>query len=247
MIGAGLHGEAGVGGLRAGIVAARDVLHFFSAQTRRAEILIGWNVDHASLGAERDGRPVLAAMQRGAIFCALAGAGLVGRIDLRPAGFGIQAQEHVLLHVRLPFDELDFSARALHVAAVQKPEIAIAGNVDQSLHSAAAALVIHQDRRRDFVPIPGVVGVVLEVALDRAGGDVQRDGGGYVEVVAGSTVAHPGAAVTHAPKGQVGLGIIIARNPDRPSAVFPLIAVGPSFAAGLAGGGNGVGAPEFFA
>ena len=54
--------------------------------------------------------------------------------------------------------------------ALEKPQVAVAGHVDQTLDGAPAALVVHQDRRRNFVPVPGIVGVVLEVSFDLARG-----------------------------------------------------------------------------
>ena len=86
----------------------------------------------------------------------LARAGLVRRIDFRPAGFRIEAREHVLVHVRLAFDEMDRTA-----AAFQEPQVAVARDVDQTFDGASAALEVDQDRRRDFVPVPGVVRMVL--------------------------------------------------------------------------------------
>ena len=47
----------------------------------------------------------------------LAGAGLVRGIDVGPAGHRIEAPEHVLVDVRLAFDELDRAG-----AALEKPE-----------------------------------------------------------------------------------------------------------------------------
>ena len=121
-----------------------------------AEILVGRDVDHPRLRAERDRRPVLAAPERRAEFRRLAGAGLVGRIDVGPSGLRIEALEHVLLHVRLAFDELDRAVRAL-----EKPQIAVARDVDQPLDRSAVALVVDENRRRHLVPVPRIVRVVL--------------------------------------------------------------------------------------
>ena len=172
--------------------------------------------------------------------------GLCVRIDIRPAGLRIQALEHVLIHVRLAFDELDAPVAAHH-AAIEEPQIAVARDIDQTLDGAPVALEIDQDRRRNFVPIPGIVRMVLEVSLDLAGGDIERDGRRGVEIVAGPLVAHPRTAVADAPVREVRVRIVISRDPDGAAAGLPLVALGPGFAAGFAGRGNRVGAPLLLA
>ena len=77
------------------------------------------------------------------------GSGLALRIDLWPAGFGIETQEYVLIDVRFALDETDRTARTF-----QEPKIAIAGYIDQTLIELAATFEIHEDWRRDFVIIP---------------------------------------------------------------------------------------------
>ncbi len=89
--------------------------------------------------------------------------------------------------------------------------------------------------------------MVLEVTFDLAGGDVERDGGSGVEIVAGTLVAHPRAAVADAPVRQIGLGIVVPGDPHRAAAGLPLIALRPGLAAGFAGRGNGVGSPQLLA
>ncbi len=80
----------------------------------------------------------------------------------------IETQEYVLLDVRLAFHKLDAPA-ILDGPAIEKPQISIARDIDQTLDGAPITLVIHQDRRRNLVPIPRVVRIVLEMTLDRAG------------------------------------------------------------------------------
>ena len=86
--------------------------------------------------------------------------------------FGSRLANTFVLHIRLALDEIDAA-----VGALEKPEIAVAGHVDQAFDGAAVTLIINEDRRRDLVPIPRVVRMVLKVAFDRAGGDVDRDRG----------------------------------------------------------------------
>src|SRR6185436_14496046 len=110
-----------------------------------------------------------------------------------PAGLRIEALEDVLLHERCAVDEIDLAARTL-----EEPEVAVARDVDQSLDRPAVAPEVDENRRRHFVPVPRFIRVVLEVALDGAGGDVERHGGRDVEIVAGALIAHPRAAVAGA-------------------------------------------------
>ena len=133
------------------------------------------------------------------------------------------------------------------VAALEKPQIAVARDVDQPFDRAAVARVVDEDRRRHLVPVPRVVRVILEVALDRAGRDIDREGRRGVQVVARTLIAHPGAAVAGAPEGEVGRGIVVAGHPHRAAAVLPLIALRPRLAAGLARRGHRKRAPHLLA
>src|SRR5207247_4782427 len=109
-------------------------------------------------------------------------------------------------------------------------------DVDQALHGAAVALIVDHDRRRDLVPVPGVVGMILVMTLDLAGGDVERDHRRGVEIVARPLIAEPRRGIAGAPEGEVGLGIVGAGHPDRAAAALVMVAAcRPGFAAGLAG------------
>ena len=143
---------------------ADDVLRGFATQLG-AQVFVRRDVHQPGLRAEGDRRPVLAAPQARAELGGLAGArACCDLVDVGPAGLRIEALEHVLAHVGPASHEVDFPGGALEV-----PDVAAARDVDQALHRAAVALIIDHDRRRDFVPVPGVVGMVLEVALDLAG------------------------------------------------------------------------------
>ncbi len=85
--------------------------------------------------------------------------------------------------------------------------------------------------------------MVLEMALDRAGVGIDRDGRGGVEVVARALVAEPRRAVAGAPERDVALGVVGPGHPDRGAAALPGLAF-PGVVAGLAGAGDGVGLPH---
>ena len=68
------------------------------------------------------------------------------------------------MHEGFAFNKTDPAARPL-----EEPKIAIAGYIDQTLIESAATFEIHEDWRRDFVPIPGFVRSVLVMTLDRPG------------------------------------------------------------------------------
>src|SRR5207244_2941871 len=112
---------------------------------------------------EGDRRPVLAAPQRRTVVGLLPGARLVRRVDLGPSRRRIESREDVLLDERQALDEVDPG-----VCALEKPEIAVARDVDEALDRAVVAFVVDQDGWRDLVPVPRVVRVVLEVPFDRS-------------------------------------------------------------------------------
>src|SRR5206468_12631519 len=120
----------------------------------------------------------------------LAGSGPARRIHIRSARLRIETPEYVLPDVGCAIDEANGAA-----ASLEKPEIAVARHVDEAADGSAAALVIDEDRRRYLVPVPGIVRVVLEMAFDFSGRDVQRDRRRGVQIVAGPLVAHPRTAV----------------------------------------------------
>ena len=182
-------------------------------------------------------------MQFRAVIRFLSRSRLVRGIHVGTSGLRIEAPEHVLVDVRLAFDKLDPSA-GFRVAAIEEPQVAVAGDIDQSLEGAPVALEVNQDGRRHFVPVPGVIRVVLEVPLDRASGNIQSDGGGNIEIVAGAPIAHPRATVANSPIREIGGGIVVAGHPHRATAGLPLVtAFGPRFAAGLSRRRYGVSPP----
>src|SRR5206468_12849369 len=99
---------------------------------------------------------------------------------------------------------------------------------------------------RDLVPVPRVVPVILVMAANLAGVEVERDDRAGVEVVARVHVAGPRGGVAGAPVRQVELRIVVPRDPHRPAAGLPRVAA-PGLAAWLAGGGNRVGPPDLLA
>ncbi len=238
VIRAGSHRE---GVRRADVSLARPVRHRLAAH-RLAEVFVGRDVDHARPGAEGNRRPVLPAPQRRAKRRFPGAAGLVLRIDVRPPGFRIEAPEHRLVHVGLAFHEVDRPVRAL-----EEPEVAVARDVDQALDRPSVPLIVHENRRRHFIPVPRIVRMVLMMSLDRARRDVDGDRRAGIEVVAGPKVAHPRPAVAGSPEREIRLRIVVRGHPDRAAAGFPLIALRPGLAAGFAWRGHRVGAPEFLA
>src|SRR5260221_13846512 len=86
--------------------------------------------------------------------------------------------------------------------------------------------------------------MVLVIALNLAGLDIERDRRGGIKIVARPLVTHPGAAVAGAPERQLGLRGGGAGDPHRAAAGLPLVALRPGLAAGLAGGRHRVGLPQ---
>jgi len=75
-----------------------------------------------------------------------------------------------VVHERLTGDEVDLVGGTL-----KPPQIAVAGDIDEAFHIFAVVLVVDEDRRRDFVPVPRIVLVILEVPLDLPALAVERD------------------------------------------------------------------------
>src|SRR2546426_5904808 len=212
------------------------------AHVGATDVVIGRDINHPRLRTERDGWPVLSAVRSRTKVGAFAGAGFVSGVHVRTSGLGIQTPEHILIDVGFAFDELDRPR-----ASLEEPQITIARDINQAFDGAPVALIVHEDGRRDFVVIPRVVLVVLEVALDRAGRYVERDRRCGVEVVAWTIVADRRSSVAGSKERQVGFRIIIASDPHGSASRFPLIAIRPRFAAALSGRRNGISPPQLLA
>src|SRR5262245_8210242 len=145
---------------RTGKVSA-DYVFNFSTYESAAEIFIGRNIDHSSLWTEGDRWPILSSPVRRTVVCHFSGAGLAHGIHVGTAGFGIKTLEDVLPYKGRTFNEIDFA-----VGALEKPKVTVASDVDQALDVTAIAFVIDQNWRRDFIPIPRIVGVILVVSLE---------------------------------------------------------------------------------
>src|SRR5262245_58265117 len=88
--------------------------------------------------------------------------------------------------------------------------------------------------------------MILVISLDLPGCNIDCDSGRSVEVVPWKLIAHPRAAVTCSPEGQIRRRIVVAGYPDWRTAILPLIAFRPRLASGLSGRRNCVDAPRFF-
>ena len=213
-----------------------------AANQGAAQVFVGRDIHHSRLRIKGSGRPVLAAGKRRAVGDGLAGGGLMRRVNFRFSRLRVKPREHVLRHKRLAFDEMNGA-----FGAFEEPEVAVARRVNHAFIGLAAAFEIDEDGRRYFVPVPGIIRVVLMVTANRAGRDIEGDHGSSVEIVAGAFVTHPWAAVAGAPVGEIQFGVIVAGDPHGRATSLPLIAFGPGFAARLTGFGNRVGPPLLLA
>src|SRR4030095_7929959 len=129
------------------------------------------NVDHSRLRTECNRGPVLTTMKAWTEVRRFTRAGFACGINVRLACFRIEAPEDVLVDVGFSFDKVNRT-----LGALQKPEVAISSDVDESLDRAAIATIVDQDWWRNFVPIPRVVGMVLEVTFDLPRCNIDGDG-----------------------------------------------------------------------
>src|SRR5207244_1775286 len=98
-------------------------------------------------------------------------------------------------------------------------------------------------RLRHLVPVPRIVPVILGMAADLAGVDVERDHRRGVEVVARVHVAGPWRGIAGAPETQVELRVVVCREPYRDSARLPRVGL-PRLVTRLARAWNRVGLPH---
>src|ERR1700730_3406144 len=222
---------------RPDIALSRRVCGRFTGD-RAAQVFVGRDVEQPRLWAVGHRRPILAAPQRWAEIGFSPGAGLAGRVDIRPARLRIELDENVLLYKGLAVDKVYFVRGAL-----QHPQIPVARGADETFDGLTVALVIDEDRRRHLVPIPGIIRVILVITLDLTGCGVKGEHRRGEQIVSGALVTHPRPAIPGAPKTDVCCGVVRASNPHRPAAGLPLIAGRPSFGTRLAGSRHRVGLP----
>src|SRR5262249_42442005 len=107
---------------------------------------------------------------------------------------------------------------------------------------------VYENRWRYFVPIPGFIRIILVIAFDLSGRDIDCNCRGSVKIVPWALVAHPRTAVARADEDKVRLWIVVRRYPNGAATILPLVpALGPRFAAGFSRRGNRISLPQFFA
>src|SRR5207247_1877491 len=211
------------------------------ADERAAEVLVGRDIEVVRLRVVARRRPVLAAPESGTERNGGAGARLALGVVARAPGHRVDLREHLLGHERPGVDEPD-AVRA----ALEPPEITVATRVHETFDHATVLRKVDQQRRRDLVPVPRVVPVVLVMAPDLAGVGVERDDGRRVEVVAGMHVAGPWPRVAGPPEREIELRIVVRGEPDRDAAGLPRVAF-PRVVTRLARSRDRVGLPGLLA
>src|ERR1700733_1677262 len=171
----------------------------------------------------------------------LRGGGFGGRFTAPPAGLGLDAFPDVGVNVRPAGHVIDAVRRAL-----EHPEDRVASRMNQALERAAISLQVDQHRRVYFVPVPGIVLMVLVESLDLAALGIKREHGGGVEIVAGMICTRPGGRVAGTPINCLGVFIVGARHPGGRATRFPVVTP-PCVMAWLTFAGGGEGPPQFLA
>src|SRR5271169_5753446 len=88
--------------------------------------------------------------------------------------------------------------------------------------------------------------MVLVVGLDLAVVGIKREHRARVEIIAGMRVARPGRSITDAPIDRLGVLVVCAGHPGRPTSVFPIVTL-PGVMPRFALSRNGEGPPELLA
>jgi len=141
---------------------------------------------------------------------------LLREVVLGPARLRVEPCDHVVAHVGLRVDEPDVVLRAL-----EEPQVPITARVHQPVDRASAAVEIKEQWRRDLVPVPRVVPVVLVVGDDASGCNVEGEHGVRVEIVARANIAEPWPGVACPPIGEAELRVVGAGDPDRNATGLP--------------------------
>src|SRR5262245_56523511 len=98
------------------------------------------------------------------------------------------------MNERLAFDKPNLAV----ACTFQEPQVTITPNVDQTFVVSTAALEVHENGWRYFIPIPGFIGIVLKVAPDFSSRHIDCDCRRSIEVIAGPLVSHPRTTVARA-------------------------------------------------
>src|SRR4029077_160459 len=154
----------------------------------RADVVVRRDVEEFRPRAPSLGRPVFAATNARAELGALFRARSFGLIDGGTTGLRVNRREHVVIGKRE-------GGRELEAIAIQDPKVAVPTRVCGRLGELPVDLRVDQERRRDFIPIKGIMRRVLVIALDLAGVGVESERRVRVEVVAGPVVSDPGTRV----------------------------------------------------
>src|SRR3954466_15497845 len=88
--------------------------------------------------------------------------------------------------------------------------------------------------------------MILKVSLEFSGRNVEGNYRRCVEIVSGTLIAHPGAAVARSPIRDIRVGVVVSGDPDWTAAGFPLIARRPGLASRLSWSRNGISSPLLF-
>src|SRR5262249_22386250 len=155
----------------------------------------------------------------------------------RPA-FGVKPCCPIRLYERLPFHELAGNA-------IYDVEIPVAVRPEHDLTGPALPIDLGEHGSLRGIPVELVMRRKLVVPLEFAVIGIECDDGAAVKIVAESRGAVPVRAwISRAPVGEIQIGIVRTRHPDRGAAVHPGIAA-PGFVSRFAGTWNGVESPDF--
>src|SRR6266404_1123931 len=243
-----------IGRTRAGANRPEDAFHFVpniesagvrlrhdSLRQKGTDVGVRRDVQELRLWAPCLRYPVLAAADARAEFTALFGTRTLRFVDNGPPRLRVNRFEHVVIRERKGVEKPQQS-----LIAIQDPEVSIASGMCRRLDQLSVDLRVDQQRSRHFIPVPRIVRRVLVIALQCAGGEVERQRGVGVQIIARTIVSDPRRRISGAPVGDVRFGIKHTGDPDRATSALVCIAP-PGRPAWLIGRGHGVGAPDSLA
>src|SRR5699024_6187364 len=110
------------------------------------------------------------------------------------------------------------------IRTIQQIQVTAPGGMYRSRERGSIPFYVNEHRCRYFIPVPGVVRLILEMGNKFAGLDIDNNGRGCVQVISwASSRPKPGTTVTGTPVAQSGITVIRTCDPNGCAASLPRV------------------------